>query len=31
MKDGGSTKKKILGLLSGKKKRQKKGLYLLDD
>ena len=31
MKDGGSTKKKILGLLSGKKKKQSRGLYLLDD
>ena len=31
MKEGGSTKKKILGLLSGKKKKQNKGLYLLDD
>ena len=31
VKEGGSTKKKILGLLSGKKKKQSRGLYLLDD
>ena len=31
MKEGGSTKKKILGMLSGKKKKQNRGLYLLDD
>ena len=31
MKEGGSTKKKILGLLSGKKKRQNRGMCLLDD
>jgi hypothetical protein len=30
MRDGCSTKKKIFGLLSGKKKKSK-GLYLLDD
>ncbi len=32
MKENGSTKKKILGLLSGKKKKkQNRGLYMLDD